>query len=200
MTVTKPFSQACENNKVPVLAILKKAFGECRRVLEIGSGTGQHAVYFSPRLPHLHWHTSDRSENHAAINFWINDHPAPNLHRPRLLDVNMLIWPLLSVDGVYTANTCHIMSQKSVNRMFAGLARHLEPGGVFCLYGPFKYQGNYTSESNAKFDLWLKRQDPRQGIRNFEDIAKLAHDAGLELINDHEMPANNRLLEWRKRS
>lgn len=198
MTVTKPFSQACENNKAPILAVLKQAFAGRRKVLEIGSGTGQHAVYFAPRLPHLRWYTSDRAENHGAINFWINDHPAPNLHRPRLLDVDMAIWPLLSADAVFTANTCHIMPWKSVERMFVGLAKHLELGGVLCIYGPFKYNGSYTSASNEEFDRWLKRQNADQGIRDFEAIAALAQSIGLELVSDHSMPANNHILEWRR--
>lgn len=204
MLAPKPFSQACENNKGPILAVLRNAFANSRQVLEIGSGTGQHAVYFAEQLPHLEWHTSDRTENHAGINGWIDDQPLNNLHRPLVLDVDMPEWPVTEagtkVDAIFTANTCHIMPWSSVENLFAGIGRHLAPGGVCCIYGPFNYNGQYTSDSNASFDLWLKEHAPHQGIRDFEAIEKLAKQVGLSLVTDHEMPANNRLLEWRKDS
>ena len=200
MTTIKPFSQACENNKAPILAVLEKTLANSTVVLEIGSGTGQHAVHFAPRLPHLQWHTSDRAGNHAGINFWLDDEPAPNLHRPMLLDVDMPEWPAVTVDAVYTANTCHIMPWGSVESMFAGVAKLLNDGGRFCVYGPFNYNGQFTSDSNARFELWLKEQAPHQGIRDFEAVDKLANQGGMALVKDYEMPANNRLLVWEKQS
>ncbi|WIO74363.1 DUF938 domain-containing protein [Porticoccaceae bacterium LTM1] len=198
MTVIKPFSQACENNKAPILDILKTAFESSTSVLEIGSGTGQHAVHFAPALSHLQWYTSDRSENHAGINFWLNEMPADNLHRPILLDVDMPEWPELSIDGVFTANTCHIMPWHSVETMFSGVGRLLSAGGIFCLYGPFNYGGNFTSDSNASFDMSLKLEAPHMGIRDFEAIEQLAFDNGFALKADKHMPANNRLLVFGK--
>lgn len=194
----KPFSQACENNGTAILEILKNAFSERRQVLEIGSGTGQHAVHFATHLSHLQWQTSDLAANHAGILMWIEDVGPANVHPPLELDVADSEWPG-GFDAVFTANTTHIMPWSAVVEMFAGIGSGLPDGGVFCQYGPFNYGGRFTSESNAGFDRWLKDIDPGRGIRDFEAIEKLASRAGLQLVFDHEMPANNRLLEWVKR-
>ena len=194
----KPFSQACENNKTPILETLQQAFANSKKILEIGSGTGQHAVHIAPQLLHLQWHTSDLPENHPGINAWIDEQPSGNLHRPLHLNADMPQWPITEVDGIFTANTCHIMSWQSVENLFAGVEKILQPGGVFCIYGPFNYGGRYTSDSNANFDIWLKEQAPHRAIRDFEEIEKLAKKAGMELAEDCEMPANNRLLVWRR--
>lgn len=186
----KPFSEASERNREPILAILKRVFKDRKRVLEIGSGTGQHAAYFAPELPHLVWQASDVAENLPGIREWVS-HPAPIE-----LDVDK-DWPVLSVDAVFSANTCHIMSWPQVERMFAGVGRLLSAGGVFALYGPFNYHGKHTSESNARFDAMLRRNDPASGLRDFEQIRSLAQTAGLSLQEDNAMPANNRLLVWR---
>ncbi|MFA5496064.1 MAG: DUF938 domain-containing protein [Porticoccaceae bacterium] len=190
----KPFSQACENNREPILAILRRVFADRRRVLEIGSGTGQHAVHFAPRLPHLQWQTSDLAENHPAIAAWIDDFPAANLARPLVLDVTAPDWPAGPFDAFFTANTCHIMPWPAVQAMFAGIGRVAAPAAVLALYGPFNYGGRFTSDSNARFDRYLKEWAPHQGIRDSEAIIELARGAGLELAEDQPMPANNRLL------
>lgn len=195
--VEKPFSQACENNKAPILGVLQRVFAPCRNILEIGSGTGQHAVWFAPRLPHLHWQTSDLAENHPGINAWIDEQSASNLARPIVLNVASGAWPV-AMDGVFSANTCHIMSWENVEKMFDGLGRHLARDGIVAIYGPFNYRGEFTSASNAQFDLWLKQRAPHQGIRDIAAIQRLAGRAGLELLEDNPMPANNRLLVWRK--
>lgn len=195
----KPFSEACEQNKHVILAVLEQEFAEARCVLEVGAGTGQHAVFFAPRLPHLHWHTSDVAENLPGIGAWLAELPAPNLHGPHLLDVNQTDWPVASADGVYSANTTHIMHWADVEKLFAGVGRILQEGGRFCLYGPFNYHGAYTSASNAQFDRWLKVRDPASGIRDLDDLQVLARQAGLELVSDYEMPVNNRTLVWHKR-
>ncbi|MCV6604509.1 MAG: class I SAM-dependent methyltransferase [Porticoccaceae bacterium] len=194
----KPFSQACENNKAPIIAVLKEAFAKATNVLEVGSGTGQHAVHFAPQLPHLQWRTSDLPENHSGINRWIDEHPSANLHRPLLLDADMPRWNIKNIDGVFTANTLHIMSWQSVQNLFAHVGGILQAGGRFCIYGPFNYNGQYTSDSNARFDIWLKEQAPHRAIRHFEEVEKLAHKQNMSLLKDYEMPANNRLLVWRK--
>ena len=193
-----PYAEACERNRDPILDVLKWAFAESRDVLEIGSGTGQHAVYFACHLPHLVWHTSELSEQHPGIRAWIEEAQPPNVRGPLALDVNESLWPIGAVDAVFTANTLHIMSWPSVERMFAGIARVLEPGGIVCVYGPFNYDGRYTSPSNARFDEWLKARDPESGIRDFAAVDSLARDAGLALARDFPMPANNRSLVWRR--
>jgi cyclopropane fatty-acyl-phospholipid synthase-like methyltransferase len=192
----KPFSEACERNREPILAILKRVFVDRERVLEIGSGTGQHAAYFAPELPHLVWQASDVAENLPGIRQWVEEAGAPNLREPMILDVDQE-FPSIQVDAVFSANTCHIISWPQVQRMFAGVGRLLPPGGVFALYGPFSYHGKHTSESNARFDAMLRRNDPASGLRDFDAISALAKHTGLTLAKDNAMPANNRLLVWR---
>lgn len=187
----KPFSEACERNRAPILAILKRVFAGRRHVLEIGSGTGQHAAYFAPELPHLVWQASDVAENLPGIRQWVTHPP------PIELDLDKQ-WPKVEADAVFSANTCHIVSWPHVEKLFAGAGALLPPGGVFALYGPFNYGGKYTSESNARFDAMLRARDPASGLRGFEDIAKLARAAGLSLTEDNAMPANNRLLVFQK--
>ncbi|MBV1929706.1 MAG: DUF938 domain-containing protein [Gammaproteobacteria bacterium] len=194
----KPFSQACENNQQAIFAILESVFAQAQQVLEIGSGTGQHASYFAPRLPHLIWQTSDQAEYHPGINAWLDASPAENLRRPLSLNVDMPQWPIATVDAVFSANTCHIMGWVSVVNMFQQLARVLSAGGTLAIYGPFNYDGKFTSPSNANFDQWLKQRGAQQGIRDFEAVDKLANEAGMTLLEDNAMPANNRLLVWRK--
>lgn len=194
----KPFSQACENNKRPILEVLRRHLADVHELLEIGSGTGQHAVFFAAELPHLVWQPSDRRENHDGILAWIRESGRDNVRPPLELDVSDEPWPITSTAAVFSANTCHIMSWEEVVDFFTGVGRILKPGGRFCLYGPFNYGGRYTSESNAVFDQMLRRRDPLSGIRNLEDLDDQAARAGLHQIEDNEMPANNRLLVWRK--
>ncbi len=194
----KPFSQACENNQQAIFAILESVFAQAEQVLEIGSGTGQHASYFAPRLPQLIWQTSDQAEYHPGINAWLDDTSAENLRRPLVLNVDMPQWPVEKVDAVFTANTCHIMGWASVENMFRQLADVLAVDGTLAIYGPFNYDGQFTSPSNANFDQWLKQRGAQQGIRDFEAVDRLANEAGMTLLEDKAMPANNRLLVWRK--
>lgn len=199
--MNKPFSQACENNKRPILNILSKVFSDNEHVLEIGSGTGQHAVFFGQQLPHLTWQTSDLPINHQGINLWIDETALSNVQKPIVIDLNKA-WPMPKhnpqVDGLYTANTLHIISWPLVVKFFESIAQNLASQSIICIYGPFKYQGQYTSESNANFDLWLKDRDIDSGIRDMEAILLLADSAGLTLIADHDMPANNQLLVFQK--
>jgi len=180
----KPFSEPSERNRAPILAVLKKAFAKSKSVLEIGSGTGQHAAYFAPELPHLAWQASDRAENLADIRQWVAD--------PIELDVDKP-FPKVDADAVFSANTCHIMSWPQVERMFAGIGA-MASVKTFCLYGPFNYGGKHTSESNARFDAMLRGRDPASGIRDAEAITALAGKNGFRLAEDNAMPANNRLL------
>ena len=184
----KPYSEACERNKGPILAVLKRVFANANRVLEIGSGTGQHAAYFSAELPHLRWQASDVAPHLAGIRTWGVEPIELDVDRP---------WPRVEADAVFSANTAHIMSWPQVERLFAGIGS-IDSLKVFCLYGPFNYGGAYTSESNARFDRMLQREDPASGLRNFEDIVALGRHCGLLLLEDNAMPANNRLLVFGK--
>jgi cyclopropane fatty-acyl-phospholipid synthase-like methyltransferase len=194
----KPFAQACENNKNPILAILREAFASARHVVEIGSGTGQHAVHFAASMPWLVWQPTDRAEHLPGIRLWVGEAALPNLLPPLELDVDQPRWPVTQADAVFSANTAHIMSWPQVERMFARVGKLLEAGGTFALYGPFNYNGRYTSASNADFDRFLRARDPASGLRDVEAIHELATSAGLVAVADHAMPANNRTLVWRK--
>lgn len=193
----KPFSESCVQNRDPILSVLQTCFADRHHVLEIGSGTGQHAVYFGVGLPHLRWQTADVSEHHAGIRQWLDEAALPNVLAPLTLDVSQAGWRSGRYDAVFSANTLHIMSWREVERFFAGVGEVLEPGGVLAVYGPFNYGGRYTSESNARFDAWLKARDPASGVRDFEAVDALAHAQGLVLQQDIAMPANNRTLVWR---
>ena len=194
----KPYSESCDQNRDPILAVIEPLFRERRNILEIGSGTGQHAVYFAARMPHLLWHTSDRPEYHAGIRAWLDEAGLPNTRGPIELDVRRSRWPRMHVDAVFSANTTHIMHWSEVVAMFEGVGKMLGRDGLFCLYGPFNYGGAYTSESNERFDSWLHERDPMSGIRDFDDLDVLASEAGMRLQQDVAMPANNRLLCWGK--
>ncbi len=194
----KPYAESCEQNRDPILAVLRAVFADRKQVLEIASGTGQHAVYFGQALPHLSWQTSELPVNHAGIQAWLDEAQLPNVLPPLAIDVNAAAWPLASVDAIFNANTVHIVAWPAVERMFAGIGRVLAAGGCLCLYGPFNYRGAFTSESNARFDAWLKARDPESGVRDFEAVNQLAVSQGLTLLQDVAMPANNRSLVWRK--
>jgi len=194
----KPFSQACENNKDPILAVIREVFPRSGTILEIGSGTGQHAVYFARHLPHLTWQPSDVAANLPGIRAWLAEAGLPNIAEPLVLDLNQAEWPLARADGAFSANTAHIVSWPQVEALFHGVSEVLEPGAAFCLYGPFAYGGEHTSQSNAEFDAMLRRRDPASGIRDLRDLEAAARRVGLILEADHAMPANNRTLVWRR--
>jgi hypothetical protein len=195
----KPFSQSCENNKTPILAVIRQVFIQPAIVWEIGSGTGQHACYFARQLPHLVWQPTDLEENISGINAWLEEVQLANLNQPRVLDVNQSVWPCEEgMAAVFTANTLHIMAWNHVQVLFEKLGNYLNPLALICIYGPFNYHGSFTSDSNARFDQWLKDRNPLSGIRDFEAVLVLAESQGLSLLNDHSMPANNRLLVFQK--
>ncbi|WP_026375572.1 DUF938 domain-containing protein [Aestuariibacter salexigens] len=188
------FSQACENNKQPIIEQLKVYFSTLSKVLEIGSGTGQHAVYFAPELAHLSWHTSDRVNNHDSINAWLAQYPSANLYPPLEFNVGVNPWPLNDVDGVFTANTAHIMQPDEVELMMSLVAQSLPSGGVMCQYGPFTFDGRFTSDSNRAFDAQLRAQ----GYGGLVDVSSLKKWASpMKLAECIDMPANNQLLVWR---
>lgn len=194
----KPHSPAAERNRIPILHVLQAELGKPGTVLEIGAGTGQHAIFFAEHLPHIQWIVSDREGNHPGIREWMGESIATNLSGPLILDVQAS-WPVLEVDDVYSANTAHIMSWPMVQSMFRGVGKLLPVGGRFLLYGPFHYDGVATSQSNADFDQNLRAQDPAMGIRDMVDLKALGKETGLHLRDDISMPANNRMLVWSKR-
>lgn len=193
----KPFSPACEENKVPILAVIGPLFEDCNTVLEIGSATGQHAVYFAGHLPWLRWQTSDQPAHLPGIRLWLAEARLDNLPEPLALDVTGT-WPEGPFDAVFSANTAHIMSLPEVAAMLRGVAQVLAPGGRFALYGPFSRGGRHTSDSNRDFDHWLRMRDPDSGVRDIDALEPLATEAGLILEADHAMPVNNRTLIWRR--
>ncbi len=200
-----PFSTACERNREPILAVLCEAFDDAREVLEVGSGTGQHAVYFAASLPRLHWQPTERQLNLPSLAARIQLEGTPNLRAPVALDVAELPWPKAPVtrgsppwDAAFTANTLHILSAALVERLFAGLGAALAPHARLAIYGPFRYRGQFTSASNAKFDATLRERDPDSGLRDVEWIHELAGGQGFNLVADHGMPAHNQLLIWQR--
>lgn len=201
----KLFSPACERNKEPILTVLTETLAAASTVLEVASGTGQHAVYFGQHMPHLSWLTSDLQVNHASIRAWIEESGLANVRVPVVLDVDDAPWslrdaglPVANVDAIYSSNMLHIVSWPQVNQFFNGLSRLLKSGGALCIYGPFRYKGEFSSEGDARFDQILKEQNATSGIRDFEAVDALAVAEGLRLEKDVPMPANNHLLIWRK--
>ncbi|HUV20891.1 MAG TPA: DUF938 domain-containing protein [Gammaproteobacteria bacterium] len=192
-----PYAQAAEQNKAAILQAIRPYLRG--KVLEIGSGTGQHAVYFASLLPEVYWQTSDLEPNLSGIRAWIENAGLANLPPPLLLDA-MGAWPESEFDAIYTANSFHIMNKSAVAECIAGCGVCLSAGGHLIVYGPFNYAGDFTSASNARFDAMLKAGDPGSGIKNFEWLDELAQSAGMALAIDIEMPANNRSLIWKKRT
>ena len=197
-TMDKPYAPACDRNRDPILAVLRQHFADRRRVLEIGSGTGQHAVYFAAALPHLSWQTSDRAENLPGIGQWLAEAALPNTPSPLCFDVATDPPRGARYDALFSANTLHIMGWAEVEALFARLPELLSDDARVVIYGPFNYNGCFTSDSNAAFDASLRARGAHMGIRDFEAVNDLAGQAGLVLLEDCAMPANNRCLVWRR--
>ena len=194
----KPFSSASARNREPILERLRTFFADRRHVLEIGSGTGQHAVHFASALPHLVWQASDRAENLAGIRSWLDEAALPNTPEPLELDVVHGPWPEACFDAVFSANTLHIMAWPEVQAMFAALPSVTTADARLAIYGPFNYEGRFSSDSNAAFDASLRANAAHMGIRDAADIDALAAAAGFGLVDDIAMPANNRLRLWQR--
>jgi len=193
----KPYAPACDRNRDPILAVLREHFADRKTVLEIGSGTGQHAAHFAAALPWLAWQCADVADNLPGIRMWLKEAGLANTPPPLELDVGGT-WPTQRFDAVFSANTLHIMGWPEVEAFFAGVDQALTAHGMLVVYGPFNYGGSYTSDSNRAFDAWLKARDPASGIRDFEAVDALARSIGLQLLADVAMPANNRTLVWRR--
>ncbi|MEE2984270.1 MAG: DUF938 domain-containing protein [Pseudomonadota bacterium] len=196
--MSKPFIPAADRNKDPIVTVLTRILHSVEHVLEIGSGMGQHAVHFAAKLPHLVWQPSDLPVYQEGIRSRADEARLTNLNAPIVLDVMQHPWPRVEVDAVYSANTVHYMPWASVLSMFREISRLLPRAGVFALYGPFNYDGKFVSEGNRQLDKWLKSEDSRYGIRDFEALEILAADLAMRLREDCSMPANNRLLVWER--
>jgi cyclopropane fatty-acyl-phospholipid synthase-like methyltransferase len=191
-------SEACERNKAPILAVLEREFAASHSVLEIGSGTGQHAVHFAAHLPWLSWHPTEVPAQLPPLGERLRLEAGANVRAPLPLDVRELPWPVAPVDAVFSANTLHIMGWDVVQDFFRGVGAVLRSPGVLCVYGPFSYDARHTSDSNAQFDRFLQARDPLSGIRDLGALQVLSAAQGLTLAADHAMPANNRTLVWRR--
>lgn len=202
----KPFAESCQRNRGPILAALLPRLADARTVLEIGSGTGQHAVHFAAAMPQLAWQCSDHADHLPGMRLWLDEAALVNTPSPLALQVDPAAGlvpspplPAGGFDAVFTANTLHIMGRDCVQALFAALPGVLAAGGRFFSYGPYNRDGQYTSDSNRQFDAWLKARDPRSGIRDLGDLQAAASQHGLLLDEDLAMPANNTLLVWRQR-
>jgi hypothetical protein len=193
----KPHAPAADRNREPILDVLRERFADRREVLEIGSGSGQHAVYFAAALPWLRWQSSEVADKLPGIRLWLDEAGLPNTPAPIEVDMRHA-WPHTSFDAVFSANTLHIMGWPQVQQLFAELGRRMPAGGLLTVYGPFNYGGLFTSDSNARFDASLRAGNPTSGLRDFEAVNALAVAAGLALLDDRAMPANNRCISWQR--
>jgi SAM-dependent methyltransferase len=198
MTGALPFAPASERNKRPILDRLLDILPARGRLLEIGAGTGQHAVFFAPRFPGLQWVTSDRPEVIEGLRLRVEREGPADMPRPLVLDVETGPWPDGLFQAAYSANTAHIMPWRCVEAMFTGVGRCLADGGCFCLYGPFNKAGAFTAPSNEAFHRSLREQDPAMGLRDLAEIEALALRAGLVAEQRLATPANNFLLVFRR--
>lgn len=196
----KPFSPSSERNREPILGVLRDEFADRKRVLEIGSGTGQHAVFVAAALPHLSWQTSERAQNLAGIESWLNDAALANTPQPVAFDVGQEDWPAQTFDAIFTANTLHIMAWSEVELLFARLPEIMDDACILAVYGPFNIDGQYTSDSNAEFDRWLHERGEHMAIRDLAAVDTLAESAGLQRTALHTMPANNFCAIWQRQT
>lgn len=194
----KPFAPATERNRQAILGVIRDEFRDRTLILELGSGTGQHAVHFAAELGHLTWQTSDVEENLDGIRAWLRDAELANVRQPLLLDVTTASTPDQKYDGVFSANTAHIMSFEAVEKMFSLVGSALLDGGIFVLYGPFRQGGDFNTSSNARFHESLRQNHPSMGIRHLEDLDRLARTEGLLRTRLYAMPANNHIVVWTK--
>ncbi len=194
----RKYSEAYERNKDPIVKELQRLLKDSKTVLEIGSGTGQHAIYFSRQLSYLVWQPSDLAINLESIRAWIDYDSSPNIESPIELDVTNLPWEVPKYNAIFSANTFHIMSWSQIENFFMGVSQVIEKDGNLIIYGPFSLNGIHTSPSNEQFDLYLKKRDPLSGVRDREMIDDLAKAQGLQLKETIPMPANNYILHWKR--
>lgn len=194
-----PFSPASDRNKEPILKVLQDyLMMNTGRLLEIGSGTGQHGVYMAPFFPRIKWTMSERTVNFTHLKKVTAEARIPNLTPPLKIEIGVDDVAKFTFDVFYTANTFHIMHWKECKTLIKLAGHRLPENGKFIIYGPFNYDQKFTSPSNEAFDQTLRAHDPQSGLRNFEDVNRAMIKNGFELIKDHEMPANNRTLVYKR--
>lgn len=198
MNSKKPFAPSCERNRDPIREVLKRVLTGSGLLLEVGSGTGQHAAYLAKDFPAYQWQPTDLPENLEAINAWAAESDADNILPAKALDLSDDEWPVENADAILCLNTIHIVAWRLVEKLFTGAGKVLRPGGVMYVYGPFEYSDRPLEPTNAEFNEWLKMRDPKSGIRKFDEVNRLAQENGLVLEGDEAMPANNRSIWWRK--
>ena len=194
----KPYAPSCDRNREPILGVLQSFLGNTKSLLEIGAGTGQHAVFMAPHFDHMDWTLADRRQNHKGISLWLGDFPNSNIHGPIEYEIPESSLPRETFDGVFTCNTLHMIPWSHCLKMFDDVNHTLLPEGLFIIYGAFNYKDQFTSESNRNFDIWLKKRDPQSGIKNFEDVTNALKTLGFQKLQDISMPANNCILVFKK--
>ncbi|GAB4205685.1 MAG: DUF938 domain-containing protein [Sandaracinaceae bacterium] len=183
---------ATERNREPILEVLRRVLPEEGVVLEIASGSGEHAVFFARHLPSLTWAPTDLEDEHvASIDAWRASERLPNVEPARRLDVHEPRWPLERADAIFCANLIHIAPWSACLALLDGAARLLAPGARLVLYGPFRVGGVHTAPSNEAFDASLRARDPSWGVRNLDEVVVCAAERGLALRETVPMPANN---------
>jgi len=191
---------AAARNSAAILGVLRTELRTSACVLEIGSGTGQHAVFFGAAMPALTWQTSDLAEQHADIDAWLADASLSNVLAPLEIDVRTARAENESYDAVFSANTAHIMHYAAVESMFAFVSRALRDRGLFVLYGPMRRNGRFNTHSNAIFHRSLQSRDAGMGIRDLEDLDSMAESGNMRRVRLYAMPANNHVIIWRRRA
>lgn len=197
----KPHAPSCDRNQEPIFEALLPLLKNKKSLLEIGSGTGQHAIFMAPKLPHLTWTLSDLKGRHRGMSLWLREKLILNIRGPVHYEAGVTEFPnaLKSFDVVFTSNTLHIMPWTSCMNLFDDLGKNLEQDALFIAYGAFKYGGEFTTESNKEFESWLKERDPKAGLKDFEKIKDELKKRSFELLDDISMPASNQLLVFKKK-
>ena len=190
----KPYAPSCDKNAKPILRVLRSFLKDSRSLLEIGAGTGQHSVFMAPHFEQMSWTLVDRKENHKGISLWLNEFLRPSIKGPFEYEIPKDSLPEANFDVVFTCNTLHMIPWGYCLKMFDDISHVLLQEGLFIVYGAFNYGGKFTSESNRKFDIWLKKRNFESGIKNFENIISELEIRGFKLMEDIPMPANNRIL------
>ena len=191
------FSDACERNKIPILKVLNEEL-DSGTVLEIGSGTGQHSVFFSKEIPSIKWYPSDTISNFESLNAFVTNYQNNNLQTPFVIDITQDQWIDFKVDYVFTSNTFHIINNALLTYFFYQCSKVMKSNGKLIIYGPFKFDNQFNSPSNQTFDELLKESDSFSGLKNFEEIVSIALKFDFKFSKKYEMPANNNILVFKK--
>lgn len=194
--MNKPFSPSADRNKEFILSTLRQELAADQLVLEIGSGTGQHACYFAAALPNVIWQPTELKQNIPGIDSWMDEQNLENILEPKALDVDVHPWPVTHANVCFTCNTFHIVGMPSVRSIFEGCNTVLRDGGKLCVYGPFAIDGQHTSAGNQQFDQQLRTSNPNSGVRDLSELDAIAQQLGFNAYRSITMPANNLFVVW----